>query len=142
MKCPVPLPQEMVQEIVSDDDQEEETLQSDAEIAKKVTVNETYTLLSILTTGKAHRFIQDAHAPLHDESVIAVRDKFLDVSDEMGQRDSRSMTIKATNTIMTKRMLISRVASEIVFSAYALRHGRSVARGACDASSREADLTS
>ena len=28
-------------------------------------------------------FIQDTDAPLHDESVIAVRDKFLDVSDEM-----------------------------------------------------------
>ena len=67
---------------MSDDDHEEETLQSDAETAKKVTINETHTLLSIVTTGKAQRFIQDTHAPLHDESVVAVRDKFPDVSDE------------------------------------------------------------
>ena len=40
---------------------------------------------------------------------------------------SRSMTIKAISTIMTKRIWISRVASEIV-SAYVLRHWRSVAR--------------
>ena len=62
MKCPVPVPQEMVQEIVSNDDHEEETLQSGAETAKKVTINETYTLLSIVTTSKAQRFIQDTHA--------------------------------------------------------------------------------
>ena len=31
------------------------------------------------------------------------------------QRDTHSMTIKAINTIMTKRIWISRVASEIVF---------------------------
>ena len=43
---------EMVQEIVSEDDHEETTLQSDAETAKKVTTNETYTLLSAVTTGK------------------------------------------------------------------------------------------
>ena len=44
MKCPVPAPQEMVQEIVSEDDHEEKTLQSDAETAKKVTINDAYTL--------------------------------------------------------------------------------------------------
>ena len=54
----------MVQDIVSNDDHEEETLQSDAETAKKVTINETHTLLSIVTTGKAQRFIQDTHVPL------------------------------------------------------------------------------
>ena len=43
----------------------------------------------------------DADAPLHVESVIAVRDKFLDASDEeVSDGDgclSRSMTIKAHN---------------------------------------------
>ena len=73
VKCQVPVLEEMVQAIVSDDDHEEETLQSDAETAKKAMINETYTLLSIVTTGKAQRFIQDTDAPLHDESVIAVR---------------------------------------------------------------------
>ena len=36
-------------------------------------INETCTLPSVVTTGKAQRFIQDTDAPLHDESVIAVR---------------------------------------------------------------------
>ena len=44
-------------------------------------INEAKTLLNIATTGKAQRFIQDTDAPLHDESVIAVRDKFLGASD-------------------------------------------------------------
>ena len=44
MKCPAPAPQEMVQEIVSEDDHEEKTLQSDAETGKKVTSNDAYIL--------------------------------------------------------------------------------------------------
>ena len=51
--------------------------------------------------------------------MIAVRDEFMDVSDEeVSDKNgclSRSMTIKAINTIMTKRIWISRVGSEIVF---------------------------
>ena len=51
--------------------------------------------------------------------MIAVRDKFMYVSGEaVSDKNgclSRSMTIKATNTIMTERIWISRVASEIVF---------------------------
>ena len=78
--CPVP--QEMRQEIVPEDDHEEETLQSDEEPAKKLKINETPTPPSIVTTGKARRFIQDTDVPLHDESVIGVRDKFLDASDD------------------------------------------------------------
>ena len=54
-ECPFLVPQETVQEIVFEDDHEKETLQSDGETAKKVTTNETYTLLSIVTTGKAQR---------------------------------------------------------------------------------------
>ena len=55
---PVPVPQETVQEImreadraiVYEDDREEETLQSDAETTKKVTINEASALLSVETT--------------------------------------------------------------------------------------------
>ena len=93
----------MVQEIVSDDDHREETLQSDAETAKKATINEAYTLPSVVTTGKTQRFIQDTDAPLHDESVIAVRDKVMDVSEEEVSNEddclSRSRTIRARNKI-------------------------------------------
>ena len=84
VKCPVPVPQEMVQEIVQEDDHEEETLQTDAETAEKVTTSRTQ--------------IQDTDAPLHE-----VRDEFLDVSDDKVSDDdgcvSRSMTIKANNMI-------------------------------------------
>ena len=38
---------------MSEDDHEEKTLQSDAETGKKVTSNDAYTLLSIVTTGTA-----------------------------------------------------------------------------------------
>ena len=58
-ECPVPVLQEMVQEIVHEDDHEEETLQSDAETAMKVTINDTYTLPSVVTTGKTQRFHPD-----------------------------------------------------------------------------------
>ena len=55
-------------------------------------------------TGKTQRFIQDTDAPLHEESVIAVRDKFLDASDdEVSDEDgylSRSTTIKAYNKLV------------------------------------------
>ena len=82
-----------------EDDHGEETLQSDAEPVEKMKINEAHTLLSVVTTGKAQWFIQDTDAPLHDESVIAVRGKFLDVSDEKvsneDDRLSRSMPIKA-----------------------------------------------
>ena len=98
VKCPVPVLQVMVQEVVQEadraavyeDDHEEKTLQADAEPVEKE------------GTG----FIQDTDAPLYDESVIAVRDEFLDVSDEKvpaGQAqfdDTRSMTIKANNKIV------------------------------------------
>ena len=51
--------------------------------------------------------------------MIAVRDEFMDVSvEEVSDKNgclSRSMTIKAINTIMTERIWVSRVASEIVF---------------------------
>ena len=80
-------------------DHEEETLQADAETAEKVTIREASALPSVVTTGKTQ--IQDVttHAPLHDESVIAVRDAFLDAN-EVSEEDgcpSRSMTIKAYN---------------------------------------------
>ena len=61
---------------------EEDTLQADAEPVEKEIINEACTLPSAVTTGNAPRFIQNTDAPLHDESVIAVRDKFLNVSDE------------------------------------------------------------
>ena len=52
-----------------------------------------------------------ADALLHDERVIAVRDKFMNASDEeVSDEDgclSRSMTIKAINTIMTGRLWIN-----------------------------------
>ena len=64
------------------DDHGEETLQSDAEPVEKTMINEAYTLLSVVTNGKAQWSIQDTDAPLHDESVIAMRGKFLDASDE------------------------------------------------------------
>ena len=55
---PVPVPQVMVQDVVREadraivhkDDHEEEILQSDAEPVKKVTISETSTLLSVVTT--------------------------------------------------------------------------------------------
>ena len=53
--------------IVYEDDLEEETLQADAEPVEKEMINEASSLLSIATTGKAQRFIQDTDAPLHDE---------------------------------------------------------------------------
>ena len=60
-----------------------------------------------------------ADVPLHDERVLAMQDKFMDVSDEevSNEKDclSRSMTIKAINTIMKERIWINRAASEIVF---------------------------
>ena len=70
----------------------------------RTTTKKTHTLLSIVTNSQAQRFIQDTDAPLHDESVIAVRDKFLDASDdEVSDEDgylSRSMTIKAYNKLV------------------------------------------
>ena len=61
--------------------------------------------------------------------MIAVRDEFMDVSDEeVSDKNgclSSSTTIKAINTIMTKRIWISRVASEIVFQPMQLRCTRS-----------------
>ena len=58
-------------------------------------------------------------APSHDERVVAARDKFMNASDEeVSDEDgclSRSMTIKAINTIMTKRIWINCAASEIAF---------------------------
>ena len=73
---------EVRQEIVHEDDHVKETLQSDEEPAKKLKVNEVQTLLRVVTTFKTQRFIQDTDAPLHDESLNAVRDKFLDASDD------------------------------------------------------------
>ena len=56
-----------------------------------------------MTTGKAQRFIQDTDAPLHDESVIAVRGKSMDVGDgKVSDEDgclSRGVTIKAYDQI-------------------------------------------
>ena len=71
-----------MQEIVHEDDHEVVTLQSGEEPAKKTKTNEAHTLPNVVTTGKT--MIQNAttDAPLHDERVIAVRDKFLDVSDD------------------------------------------------------------
>ena len=96
-----------------EDDHEEETLQADAKPVEKEMINEAYTLPSVVTTGKAQRFIQDTDAPLHDESVIAVRDKFLDVSGEkVSDEDgcvSHSMTIKAHNkTVIVETCSITR----------------------------------
>ena len=62
--CPVP--REVGQEIVHEDDHEEETLQSDEEPAKKLEINGAKTLLRVVTTGKTQRFIQDTDAPLHE----------------------------------------------------------------------------
>ena len=73
--------------------------------AKKVTINDAYTLLNVVTTGKTQTEDRTTDAPFHDESVIAVRDKLMNVSDEKvsaGQAqhdDTRSMTIKAYNKI-------------------------------------------
>ena len=81
-----------------EDDHEEETLQSDAETAKEMMITDIYILLSFVTTGKAQMFIQGTDAPLHDESVIAVRDRSMDVGDEKVSNEdgcmSRNMTIK------------------------------------------------
>ena len=110
VKCPGPVPRVMVQEVVPEadraivyEDLQEETLQADAEPAEKEMINEAYTLLSIAKTGKAQRFIQDTDAPLHDESVIAVRDKSMDVGDDkVSDEDgcpSRNVTIKACGQI-------------------------------------------
>ena len=56
-----------------------------------------------MTTGKAQRFIQDTDAPLHDESVIAVRGESMDVGDgKVSDEDgclSRGVTIKAYDQI-------------------------------------------
>ena len=138
-----------------EDDGAEQTLQSDAETAKKVTVNEASALLSAETTltdlkaceaksvvimntpdqnanaveelvfamtitsgfkvtdrstafiiARKHRDViknMITGAALHDKRVIAVRDQFLDVSDEKMSNEegclSRSMTIKASNKI-------------------------------------------
>ena len=72
MQRPAPVHQEMVQEIVHEDDREEETLQSDAETAKKVTRNEDYTLLTVVTIGTTQIQNTTTDAPLHDENVIAM----------------------------------------------------------------------
>ena len=55
LETTVETPSHRPQNAQFEDDHEEETSQSDAETAKKVTTNETYTLLSIVTTGKAQR---------------------------------------------------------------------------------------
>ena len=75
----------LVQEIVHEDDHEKETLQSDEEPAKKTKTNEAHTLPNVVTTGKTKIQNATTDAPLHDERVIAVRDKFLDdeVTDEV-----------------------------------------------------------
>ena len=61
----------------------------------------------------------DLRRTVHDDRVIAVRDKFMNASDEeVSDEDgrlSRSMTIKTINTIMTERIWINCAASEIVF---------------------------
>ena len=57
---------------MNEDDHEEKTLQGDAGPLEKEMINETGTLPSVATTGKAQRFIQDTDTPLHDESVVAV----------------------------------------------------------------------
>ena len=73
-----------------------------------------------------------ADALLHDERVVAVRGKFMNASDEeVSDVDgclSRSMTIKAVNTIMTERIWIDWAASGDCVSAYVPRHQRPVAR--------------
>ena len=60
VKCPVPVPRVMVQEVVPEADRtiayEDETLQADAEPVTKEMINETYTLQSVVTTGEAQRF--------------------------------------------------------------------------------------
>ena len=57
-----------------------------------------------MTTGKTQIQNTTTDAPLHDESVIAVRVKLMDVGDEkVSDEDgclSRSMTIKANNKIV------------------------------------------
>ena len=68
-----------------EDDHEEENLQTDAVTAEKVTINEAYRslhLAELMTTGKTQTQNTTTDAPLQDESVIAVRDKVLDVSGE------------------------------------------------------------
>ena len=96
-----------MQEIVSEDDHEEKALQSDAEKEKKATVNDGYTLPSVVTTGKTQqKYTQNmtTDAPLHDECVTAVQDKLFDVSDERCRTKngclSRSMTLTACNKIV------------------------------------------
>ena len=83
-----------------EDDLEEETLQADAGPVEKQVINEACTLLSIATTD-AQSLIENP--PLHDESVIAVRDKTMDVGDEMVSDEdgclSRNMMIKAYDQI-------------------------------------------
>ena len=76
------MPQVTLQEIVHEDDHEEETLQSHEEPAKKTKINEACTLPSVVTTGKTKIQNTTTDAPLHDGSVIALRDKFLDASDD------------------------------------------------------------
>ena len=64
------------------------------EPVEKMMINVAYTLPNVVTTG-----------PLHDESAIAVCDKFLGVSGvKVSDEDSclsRSMTIKAQNKTVT-----------------------------------------
>ena len=71
----------------------------------------------VLSFGGASGMI--AEALLHDERVIAVRDEFLNASDEeVSDEDgclSRSMTIKAISPVMTERIWINCAASEVVF---------------------------
>ena len=45
-------------------------------------INDAGTLLSVVTTGKTQTQDRSTDAPMHDESVSAVRDKLMDVSDE------------------------------------------------------------
>ena len=73
----------------------------DADSVEKEMINDAKTMLSVETTGKAQRsHPRNGGAPLHDESVVAVRNKFLDASD--------NNTIKAHNkTVIVETCSIS-----------------------------------
>ena len=128
-KCTVPVPSAMMQEVVYEVDREEEVSQSDAEPvmnrnipAQNADDVAEFVFAMVLNSARnsfdgTSGMITDA--PSHDERVIAARYEFMnacdeEVSDEDGCQ-SRSMTIKATNTILMDQVWINCAASEIVF---------------------------
>ena len=84
-------------------------------------------------------------APSHDERVIAARDEFMDVNDEVSDEDgflSRSMAIKSAQKDHEGANYDQPCGQRGFVSAFVLRHWRSVAPEACDNSAKEAEFAS